>query len=59
MVFLKDVIASKKLSLTDLVLDEGEIILDRDEFIYAYGDKFENRAPERMYDILIGENLRR
>ena len=56
--FLKDVIASKKLSLTDLVLDEGEIILDRDEFIYAYGDKFENRAPERMYDILIGENLR-
>lgn len=56
--FLKDVIASKKLSLTDLVLDEGEIILDRDEFVYSYEEKFEKRDPVRMYDILIGENLR-
>ena len=56
--FLKDAIASKKLSLTDLILDEGEIILDREEFLYAYDDKFENRDPERIYDILIGENLK-
>ena len=56
--FLKDVIASKKLSLTDLVLDEGKIVLDREEFLYAYEDRFTNRSPSKIYDILIGGNLR-
>lgn len=56
--FLKDLVASKKLSLTDLVLQNGEIVLDREEFVYSFGDKFSDRAPERIYDILIGDNLR-
>ena len=56
--FFKDLIASKKLSLSDLVLSNGEIVLDREEFIYLYGDKFNDRIPDRMYDTLIGDNLR-
>ena len=56
--FLKDLVATKKLSLTDLVLQNGEIVLDREEFVYSFGDKFSDRSPERVYDILIGDNLR-
>ena len=56
--FLKDLVATKKLSLTDLVLQNGQIVLDREEFVYSFGDKFSDRSPERIYDILIGENLR-
>ncbi|WP_295617814.1 DNA primase large subunit PriL [uncultured Methanobrevibacter sp.] len=56
--FLKDLVATKKLSLTDLVLQNGEIVLDKEEFVYSFGDKFSGRVPERVYDILIGDNLR-
>ena len=56
--FLKDLVATKKLSLTDLVLQNGEIVLDREEFVYSFGDEFSDRSPERIYDILIGDNLR-
>ena len=56
--FLKDLIATKKLSLTDLVLQNGEIVLDREEFVYSFGDEFSDRSPDRIYDILIGDNLR-
>ena len=56
--FLKDLVATKKLSLTDLVLQNGEIVLDKEEFVYAFGDRFTGRSPERVYDILIGDNLR-
>ena len=56
--FLKDLVATKKLSLTDLVLQNGEIVLDREEFVYSFGDKFTDRSPERIYDILIGNSLR-
>lgn len=56
--FLKDLIASKKISLCDLVLDHGEIILDREEFIYSFEDKFLDRSPDRIYDILIGNSIK-
>ena len=56
--FFKDLIATKKLSLSDLVLSNGEIVLDREEFVYLFGDKFSGRSPDRMYDTLIGDNLK-
>lgn len=56
--FLKDLVASKRISLTDLVLENGEIVLDREEFVYSFGDRFSDRSPERIYDILIGDNLK-
>lgn len=56
--FLKDLVASKRISLTDLVLDNGKIVLDREEFVYTFGDEFTDRSPERIYDILIGDGLK-
>lgn len=56
--FLKELIASKKISLCDLVLQNGEIILDREEFVYSFGDNFTDRSPDRIYDILIGSSLK-
>ncbi len=55
---LKDVIASKKLKLTDLLIDNGDIILQGDDFIDRFGDKFHDRSPDRMYNILIGDSLK-
>jgi len=56
--YLKDLVASKKISLTDLVLDNGYIILDKEDFTFRFGDKFKDRSPDRMYDVIIGENIK-
>ena len=55
---LKDVIASKKLKLTDLLIDDGDIILQGDDFLDRFSDKFHDRSPDRMYNILIGDSLK-
>ena len=55
---LKDVIATKKLKLTDLLIDNGEIVLQQDEFLYKFADNFHDRSPERMYSILIGDKVK-
>ena len=52
---LKEIIASKKIKLTDLLIDDGQIILQQDDFLYRFGDEFTDRSPERMYNILIGD----
>ncbi|MCL2687797.1 MAG: DNA primase [Methanobrevibacter sp.] len=56
--YLKELVATKKISLTSLVLDNGNIILNKDDFINRFGDKFKDRAPDRMYDIIIGDNIK-
>ncbi|RBQ24336.1 DNA primase large subunit PriL [Candidatus Methanobinarius endosymbioticus] len=56
--FLKDLVASKKISLTDLVLSNGKIILNKEDFIDRFGDKFKDRAPDRMYEIIIGDSIK-
>jgi DNA primase large subunit len=56
--FLKELVASKKISLTDLVLDNGKIVLDKEDFIHRFGDKFKDRSPDRMYDIIIGDSIK-
>lgn len=56
--YLKELVASKKISITDLVLDEGNVILNKEDFIDRFGDKFKDRAPDRMYDIIIGDNIK-
>lgn len=55
---LKDVVASKKLKLTDLLIDDGSIILQQEDFLYRFGDEFSDRSPERMYNILVGESVK-
>lgn len=56
--YLKEIIASKKLSLRDLLIDNGDIIIEKDEFLYRFKDKFSDRSPDRMYDILIGDGVK-
>lgn len=55
---LRDVVASKKLKLTDLLIDNGEIILQQDDFLDRFADKFTDRSPDRMYGILIGDSVK-
>ncbi|WP_458453136.1 DNA primase large subunit PriL [Methanobrevibacter sp.] len=55
---LKDVVASKKLKLTDLLIDEGDVILQQEDFLYRFSDKFHDRSPDRMYNILIGDSVK-
>lgn len=55
---LGDLLSSKKISLEDLVLKDGYVILDRDEFIYTFGDIIKLQQPERMYNVLIGNRIK-
>ena len=55
---LREIIASKKLKMTDLLIDEGEIILQQEDFLYRFGDEFTDRSPDRMYNILIGDSVK-
>ena len=54
---LKDIIGTRKLSLTELLLNEGELVLDEAEFEYLYQDKLDRR-PEVMYNLLVGDKLK-
>lgn len=53
-----ELISSRKIKLTNLVLDHGNIILDRDDFLENLGYKLENRDPNKMYDLLIGDKIK-
>jgi DNA primase large subunit len=55
---LREVVATKKLKLTDLLIDNGEIILKQDDFLERFADKFHDRSPDRMYGILIGDSVK-
>ena len=55
---LRDVVSTKKLKLTDLLIDNGEIILQQDDFLERFSDKFTDRSPDRMYSILIGDSVK-
>lgn len=55
---LKDIIATKKLKLTDLLIDDGDIILQEDDFLNRFADRFHDRSPDRMYGILIGDSVK-
>jgi DNA primase large subunit len=56
--FFEDLISSKKLKLQDLILDHGDIILDRDDFIERFSHKIKGRKPEKMYEALIGDRIK-
>jgi DNA primase large subunit len=55
---LSNLLGSKKISLSDLVLDQGEVILNRADFLLKFEDKIVNRPPEKMYDLLIGQRIK-
>ncbi|RJS48451.1 MAG: DNA primase [Methanobacterium sp.] len=55
---LGELFGSRKINLTDLIIDQGEVILDKEDFIYRFSDKIIGRVPEKMYDILIGDQIK-
>lgn len=55
---LREIVASKKLKLTDLLIDHGDVILQQEDFLYRFGDEFTDRSPDRMYNILIGDSVK-
>ncbi len=55
---LKDIVATKKLKLTDLLIDNGDIVLQQDDFLNRFSDRFHDRSPDRMYGILIGDSVK-
>ena len=55
---LKDIVATKKLKLTDLLIDNGDIVLQQDDFLNRFADRFHDRSPDRMYGILIGDSVK-
>jgi DNA primase large subunit len=55
---LREIVATKKLKLTDLLIDKGDVILQHEDFIYRFGDEFTDRSPDRMYNILIGDSVK-
>ncbi|BDZ68540.1 DNA primase [Methanobacterium ferruginis] len=56
--FFEELLSSRKIRLTDLVLDQGELILDQEDFLQRFGSKIKHRNPESMYQLLIGDELK-
>lgn len=55
---LADLISSKKINMEDLVLKDGYVILDLDEFIESFEDGIKHRQPEKMYNLFIGNRIK-
>ena len=56
--FLKDILSSRKLSLTDLVIDDGEVVLDKDEFVSRFDEYLKDYSIDTIYDVLVGDNVK-
>lgn len=56
----KDLINNKRLKLTDVVIDNGEIILEREDFNTRFEDiaRQHHRRPNQFYDTLINEQFK-
>ncbi len=56
--FFEDLISTNKLKIHDLILDKGEIILDKEDFLERFSHKIKGRKPEKMYEALIGDRIK-
>ena len=56
--FFQELLSTRKIRLTDLVLDKGELILEREDFIDRFGPRINHRNPNSMYQLLIGDELK-
>jgi len=56
--FFQELLSTRKIRLTDLVLDRGELILDREDFINRFAPRIKHRNPTSMYQLLIGDELK-
>ena len=55
---LADLLSSKKINIQDLVLKDGYIILDREEFMESFGKIIKDRQPEKMYRVFVGNRIK-
>ncbi|MCK9152489.1 DNA primase large subunit PriL [Methanobacterium alcaliphilum] len=55
---IAELLGSKKIRLADLILDQGEVILEKDDFMDRFDEKIIGRPSEKMYDLLIGERIK-
>ncbi len=56
--FFEDLISTNKLKIHNLILDKGEIILDKEDFLERFSHKIRGRKPEKMYEALIGDRIK-
>ena len=56
-IFFEHLLSSRRIQLYDLILDQWEVILDRDDFKERFGSRLNHRDPDKMYQLLIGEEL--
>jgi DNA primase large subunit len=56
--FFQELLSTRKIRLTDLLLDSGELILDREDFLDRFGPRIKQRNPSSMYELLIGDELK-
>ncbi|HHY00488.1 MAG TPA: DNA primase [Methanothermobacter sp.] len=56
--FFEELLSSRKIRLTELILDQGELILDHQDFMERFGPKLKHRNPMSMYQLLIGDELK-
>jgi DNA primase large subunit len=56
--FFADLLSSRKINLSELILDHGELVIDEEDFIDRFKAKIMNRNPESMYKLLIGDKVK-
>lgn len=56
--FFEELLGSKKLRLHEMILDNGEVILDKDDFLERFSSKIHGRKPDKMYEALIGTRVK-
>lgn len=55
---LKDVIELGEFDLNNLLLSNGKLIIEYEDFIEEYGHLIEHRDPRSMYEVTCGVNLK-
>ena len=56
--FFQELLSTRKIRLTELVLDNGELILNEEDFLNRFGSRIKHRNPDSMYQLLIGDELK-
>lgn len=55
---LKEVLDLGKLDINELLLSNGRLVLEYEDFIAEYGDLIHNRDPRTMYEVTAGVDIK-
>lgn len=56
--YFEDILSSRKLKLEDLVMSQGNIIINKEDFLESFSSKIKNRDPDKMYNLMIGDKVK-